>query len=136
MADRPMIVFGDGNQTRDFLYVSESARGILMAGISDQAVGETINVGFGKEITIEHLAWEVADVVGKPDAEVAHEEVRPGDTLRLYADISKAEELLGFEPQVTLKEGLSLLRDWYMDMDESPEVLLEEEQIFNWERND
>ncbi|MGD9099883.1 MAG: GDP-mannose 4,6-dehydratase [Anaerolineae bacterium] len=133
MAGRPMLIFGDGTQTRDFTYVSDMARGILMAGLADAAVGETINLGYGSEITINELACKAAEVVGRRGAEVIHDDARPGDTLRLYADTTKARQLLGFKPEVTLHEGLSRLRDWYLSLEPSVEELLEQEVVRNWE---
>lgn len=133
MAVRPLVVFGDGNQTRDFTYVKDMAQGILAAGITDAAIGETINLGSGGEISINDLAVQVKAVLELPDTTVTHEAPRPGDTLRLYADISKARELLNFEPEVTLREGLIDLRDWYLNLGQSPETLLEQEVVHNWE---
>jgi len=133
MAGRPMVIFGDGTQTRDFTYVSDTARGILMAGLADVAVGQTINLGSGREIAINELAREVAAIVRRPDAGVIHDAPRPGDTLRLYADIIKAGQLLGFEPRVTFREGLIRLRDWYLSLGQPPELLLGQEIVRNWE---
>ena len=128
-----MVVFGDGIQTRDFTYVSDTARGILMAGLSDDAVGQTINLGSGREITINDLAREVVAVVGRPDALVVHDIPRPGDVLRFCADTTKARQLLGFEPGVTLRGGLVRLRDWYLSLGQPPGLLLEQEIVRNWE---
>jgi UDP-glucose 4-epimerase len=133
MAERPMVIFGDGTQTRDFTYVSDMAKGIILAGLADDAVGCTINLGYGREITINELAREVAAVVGRLDAAVIYDAPRPGDTLRLYADSTKAHQLLGFEPQVTLREGLARLRDWYLSLGQPPEKLLEQEIVHNWQ---
>jgi UDP-glucose 4-epimerase len=133
MAGRPMVIFGDGTQTRDFTYVSDTARGILMAGLADNSVGETINLGSGREISINDLAREVATVAGRPGAAVTHDTPRPGDVLRLRADTTKARRLLGFEPKVTLHEGLIRLRDWYLSLCKPPELLLEKEVVHNWE---
>jgi UDP-glucose 4-epimerase len=133
LAGCPMVIFGDGSQTRDFTYVTDTAKGIILAGLTDDAVGQTINLGSGREISINDLAREVAAVVGKPDAAVMHDAPRPGDVLRLYADTTKARQLLGFEPTVTLREGLVKLRDWYLSLGQPPEVLLEQEIVRNWE---
>jgi len=133
LAGRPMVIFGDGNQTRDFTYVSDTARGILMAGLADDAVGQTINLGSGRESAINELAREVAAVVGRPDAAVIHDDPRPGDVLRHCADTTKACQLLGFEPRVTLREGLTRLKDWYLSLGQPPELLLEQEIVRNWE---
>jgi len=134
MAGRPMVVFGDGTQTRDFTYVRDTAKGILMAGLSDAAVGKTINLGSGREIAIKDLAREVAAVTGQAEAKVIYDIPRPGDVLRLYADTSRAQQLIGFEPEVPLSDGLKNLRDWYLSLGRTPEVLLEQETTHNWEK--
>jgi len=134
LAGKPMIIFGDGKQTRDFTYVSDTARGIMAAGIAEKAVGQTINFGSGFEISINHLADEVKAVLGKPQAEVVHDEPRPGDVQRLYSDSEKAEKIFGFKPKISLKEGLKLLKTWYESQGKSPESLLEAEVVRNWEK--
>ena len=123
LAGRPMVIFGDGTQTRDFTFVEDTAAGILAAGLSDASVGQTINLGSGKEIQVRELANTIAQVLARPDAEVTHVETRPGDVLRLLADSSKAKNLLRFESTVTLRDGLARLRDWYLSQGESPEKL-------------
>jgi UDP-glucose 4-epimerase len=136
MAGLPMVVFGDGTQTRDFTYVSDTALGIRLAGTADAAVGQTINLGSGHEIAINDLATEIAAVVGAETVSVIHEEPRPGDVLRLYADAAKARDLLGFQPRVSLHEGLMRLKDWYLGQGQSPAALLEQEIVRNWQRTD
>jgi UDP-glucose 4-epimerase len=131
LAGRPMIVFGDGTQTRDFTEVSDTARGILLAGSTDTAIGETINLGRGAEVTINDLAVAVAATVGRPP-EVVHDGPRPGDVLRLYADVSRARTLLGYEARVSLRDGLARLLDWYRARNVSPEDLLRQEIVRNW----
>jgi UDP-glucose 4-epimerase len=133
LAGKPMVVFGDGTQTRDFTFVSDSAGGILAAGLSDASIGQTINLGTGKEIQIRELAVTITDLLGKPGAEIMHVEPRPGDVLRLLADSSKARELLGFIPTVSLRDGLAVLHDWYRTSGKSPEELLEQEVVRNWQ---
>jgi UDP-glucose 4-epimerase len=128
----PMIIFGDGIQTRDFTYVSDTARGILMAGLTDHAVGETINLGSGHEIAINDLAHEVAAAAERPDTLVVRYDARPGDVLRLCADTTKARELLSFEPRVTLREGLIKLKQWYLALPQTPEMMVQEEVLHNW----
>jgi UDP-glucose 4-epimerase len=132
MAGKPMIIFGDGLQTRDFTFVTDSARGIMLAGIAPEAIGQTINIGSNYEITINELAQKVKEVVGNPKVEITYDEPRPGDVLRLYADSSKAGKLLGFEPQITLDEGLRQLKEWYESQGKSPEEMLKDEVVHNW----
>jgi UDP-glucose 4-epimerase len=132
LAGQPMVIFGDGSQTRDFTFVGDTARGILQAGLSDRALGETINLGQGKEITVRELADHIRAVTGNADAEIVHDDPRPGDVLRLFADSGKAGELLGFAPQIGLADGLEHLREWYASLGLAPDTLLEEEVRYNW----
>jgi UDP-glucose 4-epimerase len=132
LAGRPMIVFGDGSQSRDFTFVSDTAAGILLAGEHPKAVGETINIGSGTDVTIADLARTVAAVTGRLDAEIVHDEPRPGDVYRLIADVSRARALLGFAPRVSMSEGLQHLLKWYRDQKQSAEELLEQEVVRNW----
>jgi UDP-glucose 4-epimerase len=131
LAGRPLVVFGNGEQTRDFSYVSDTAAGIIAAGESDAATGQTINLGFGAEVSINTLAGVVQDVVGR-SAPVEHHADRPGDVRRLYADMGKARALLGYEPRVSLEDGLRRLLDWYRAQPSSPEELLEHDLVENW----
>jgi UDP-glucose 4-epimerase len=131
MAGRPMVIFGDGSQTRDFTYVSDSAAGIVLAGENEDAVGDTLNLGFGEEVSIATLAERVQDVVGR-QVPVQHDAARPGDVMRLYADMSRAHKKLGYRPRVPLEDGLVHLLEWYRTHPESPEEMLEEEVVRNW----
>jgi UDP-glucose 4-epimerase len=133
LAGRPMVVFGDGRQTRDFTYITDSARGIILAGTADQAIGETINLGTGVEVSINDLAAAVSMVTGHRAPRVTYEPSRPGDVLRLCANASKAEELLGYRPTVSLEKGLRHLLDWYRLQGTSPEDLLRDEVVRSWE---
>jgi UDP-glucose 4-epimerase len=133
LAGRPLIIFGEGSQTRDFTYVSDSARGILLAGTSPAAIGRTINLGSGFELTINDLAKTIAQITERPDAVIQHDEPRPGDVLRLYADVSQARLLLGYEPRIPLVEGLQHLLAWYRAQAASPEELLRNEVVRNWD---
>ncbi len=133
LAGKPMVIFGDGKQTRDFTFVSDTAAGIIAAGLSDSSVGETINLGSGKEIEIKILAEMIAEVLGQSGADIRYTEPRPGDVIRLLSDSSRANQLLQFKPTVALRDGLIRLRDWYATHPKSAEELLEQEIERNWE---
>jgi UDP-glucose 4-epimerase len=133
MADRPMVVFGDGTQTRDFTYVTDTASGIVAAGVADAAIGQTVNLGSGQEISIKVLAEAVASAAGKSNAQIEHDAARPGDVLRLLADTTRARTVFGYAPKVGLKEGIARLFAWYLAHGEPPEKLLEQERVRNWE---
>jgi UDP-glucose 4-epimerase len=131
LAGRPLVVFGDGTQTRDFTYVGDSAAGILLVGEDDRAIGETFNLGFGAEVTIAELAERVQAMVGRR-VPVQHDAARPGDVLRLYADMTRARSVLGYRSRVTLDEGLARLLEWYRAQPATAEELLESEIVRNW----
>ena len=132
LAGQPMVIFGDGTQTRDFSYVSDSARGIVCAGVRPAAVGRTINLGSGTELSINDLAKAIAQMAGRPDAEIVHDTPRPGDVMRLCADTSQARALLGYDARVPLAEGLAHLLQWYRALNVPPEELLRNEVVRNW----
>ncbi len=132
MAGKSMVVFGDGNQTRDFTYVSDTARGILLAGLADNLVGHTLNIGFGGEISINELAKTIAKILDLEKSSIEHNTPRPGDVLRLFADTAKAEEYIGFKPKYTLEEGLRALIEWYREKNIDPNEALTDEIVQNW----
>lgn len=133
LANRPMVIFGDGTQTRDFTFVADTARGIVLAGLSDQAVGCTVNIGSGQELSIRALAEEMRSAIGVEATRVEFAPPRPGDVPRLCADTGRARALFGFEPTVPLQEGLRRLREWYAACGIPPSQLLEAEWERNWE---
>jgi len=104
----PPVIYGDGEQERDFVHIVDVVRAFLIAGAaSDRLAGRIINIGSGKPISIAELARRIARLSGRPDIEPIHEAARPGDVRRSCADVSKAASSLGFEPQVDLDSGLA-----------------------------
>ena len=106
-ADEPMTVEGDGEQTRDFVHVSDVVQANLLAATTDH-VGEAFNVGTGSSVTIRELAERIRTVTDS-SSEIVHVEPRQGDIRHSRADVGKAREKLGFEPTVSLTDGLSAL---------------------------
>ena len=132
LAGQPMVIFGDGLQTRDFTFVADTAAGVLDAAEAPEAVGRTINLGLGHEVTILELAKVIARVLGKQDVPIEHLEPRPGDVRRLCADRSLAAEVLGWRPRYTLEDGLAKLAAWYEQDGRTPSELLGAETVRNW----
>jgi UDP-glucose 4-epimerase len=132
MAGMPLVVFGDGEQTRDFNFVGDTARGIILAAESEQAIGQTLNIGSGKELTINDLALRISEVVGSGKTSINYHDPRPGDVRRLCADSTRATTLLGYKPEVDLGEGLRLLKAWYESSDMAPAEHLASEVVENW----
>lgn len=112
-AGLPVEIHGDGTQTRDMTYVSDIVAGTLAAAGAAEATGLTLNLGSGAEVSVNELVSALLDAVGRPDHRVEHVSPRPGDVRRLHADISLAERAVGFEPQVSLRDGLSRTVAWY-----------------------
>ncbi len=136
MADQPMVVFGDGTQTRDFNYIEDTARAVLLAGLVDEAVGQTFNLGSGKDYSINQLALEVSRVVGRSNVNVIYDAPRPADLMQLRADSTKAQTVLGYKPRVSLAEGLAKLKQWYLSLQDSPETLLKQVVLHNWDEKE
>lgn len=104
-------VFGDGGQSRDFVYVEDVVRANLAASQSSQAAGRTLNVCTGQEVSLLDLLDMLAELIpNAPELEFA--DPRPGDIYRSLGDASLAKQLLDFEPQTALIDGLSKTVEW------------------------
>ena len=109
-----VTIYGDGEQCRDFIYVDDVVRANILAAQGKQSSGVTINVGTGKSVTVNDLWKNIAELTGvKGEPERANS--RPGDIRQSVAEISRAQELLGFEPRYSLREGLRLTWEWYRE---------------------
>ena len=108
----PPVVYGDGSQTRDFTYIDDVVRANAALLESDVADGEVLNIGSTDTIDILSLAEEVRDLVA-PDLEIAFAERHDADAEHTHADVSKASELLGYEPTYSIREGVSAFVEWY-----------------------
>ena len=106
----PLSIYGDGSQTRDFLYVEDCAEFVIKAGLSNQTDGHVLNAGLGKDITINQLAG----MVGGGSSCIKHvEHIHPqSEIARLLCNYGKAKDLLGWEPKTNLEEGLRHTRTW------------------------
>jgi nucleoside-diphosphate-sugar epimerase len=110
--ERP-VVYGDGEQSRDFTYIDNVVDANLKAAESARGIGEVINVANGARITLNQLLEELKALTGKSDVVADYREPRAGDVKHSLADISRARSLLGFEPRVDLRSGLQLTIDWW-----------------------
>jgi nucleoside-diphosphate-sugar epimerase len=111
LGGRQPIIYGDGEQTRDFTYVANVVDGVLRACEAPEAAGEVINVATGGRISLNELLRTMNRVTGT-NLEAIHREPRAGDVRDSQADITKAGALLGFTPSVGLEEGLKRTLDW------------------------
>jgi dTDP-glucose 4,6-dehydratase len=104
---------GNLESSRDFTYVTDTARGILLTLVEKNAIGETINLGRGEDITIKDLVFLLAELMSRQiQVEIDPARLRPYDVERLYCSNRKAESLLGWRPEFSLEEGLGMTIDW------------------------
>lgn len=103
---RDITIFGDGQQSRDFVYVGDVVRAVVAAVMSDGADRAVLNVGTGSEITVNELARTIVELSGK-DSRISHAAPRPGEIVRSVARVDRAAELLGFTARTKLREGLA-----------------------------
>jgi dTDP-L-rhamnose 4-epimerase len=110
--DKPPVIFEDGLQTRDFIWVGDIVRACILSMEKESANYEIFNVGSGKPISIVEIANLLIKLLGKDLKPEITYKFRKGDVRHCYADISKIKEKIGFEPETTLEEGLKKLIEW------------------------
>jgi UDP-N-acetylglucosamine/UDP-N-acetyl-alpha-D-glucosaminouronate 4-epimerase len=108
------VVFGDGEQTRDFTYVENAVLANLLACEAPNVSGRVFNVGVGGRVSLNEVLRALGKITGK-NLEANYEPPRDGDIRDSQADISQAREFLGYEPQVTFEEGLARTFEWYRE---------------------
>ena len=104
----PPIIYGDGEQTRDFIHISDVIDAIMKAMSIERARG-VFNIGSGKAVTINQLAKLILKTLNREDLKPVYAPPRPGDIKHSIADITKSRKILGFEPKISLEEGIKTL---------------------------
>jgi nucleoside-diphosphate-sugar epimerase len=107
------VIYGDGEQSRDFTYISNVVDANLRAAETTRGIGEVINVATGERATLNELLEALKGITGKTDVSADYREARVGDVRHSLADITRARELLGYEPTVGLEEGLRKTIEWW-----------------------
>ena len=111
--NRAPVIFEDGRQQRDFVSVRDVAQACRLALEVPEAVGQVFNIGSGAHCTVREVAAELARTLGKSEIEPQITgKYRMGDIRHCFADISKARAILGYEPRITLEQGLIELAEW------------------------
>jgi UDP-N-acetylglucosamine/UDP-N-acetyl-alpha-D-glucosaminouronate 4-epimerase len=113
MNDAEPVIYGDGEHSRDFTYISNVVDANLRAAESRDAVGKIINIANGQRTTLNELLETMKTVTGKSQVTARHEPPRAGDVRDSLADLTQARALLGYEPRVNLEDGLRLTFDWW-----------------------
>ena len=107
----PPVIYGDGEQSRDFTYIDNAIQANILAAESD-VTGEAFNVGTGGRVTVNELVETLNDQLGI-DIDPIYDDPRPGDVRHSHADISKAQELFGYEPEFGFEEGIERTIRYY-----------------------
>jgi nucleoside-diphosphate-sugar epimerase len=110
--DQPPVIFGDGEQTRDFVYVSDVVEATLLALNRDGVAGNLFNIGTGEVVTINKLCDVFLEITGKEHLKPIFMDAKPGEVRHSQADITKATKLLGYRHKVPLKSGVREFINW------------------------
>ncbi|MCP3675881.1 MAG: NAD-dependent epimerase/dehydratase family protein, partial [Gammaproteobacteria bacterium] len=117
LAGETLEIYGDGQQTRDFIYIDDLVRAALLSANNDVG-GEVFQIASSRETTVGEITDQMVDILedrGFKDIKVKNGETRLGDVKRNFSDTSKAKRVLGWEPQVERDEGLPITIDWFLD---------------------
>lgn len=114
MRNEPITIYGDGEQTRDFVYIEDVVNTWLSAIDNKRSFGKVFNIGFGRKVSINSLAREVIKSLGlnPPKHPILHDNIRPGEQRFMQGDITLAQRYLDFKPKVNLSRGIRLTIDW------------------------
>jgi UDP-glucose 4-epimerase len=134
LAGQPPVIYGDGEQTRDFTFVADTVHGIMLAADCDRLVGSCVNIARGEEISINQLATLVVGAIGA-SVEPIYRPARPGDVRRHSADVQLARRLLNYVPQVGIREGVARYIEWFRNTHPDLRRLLASEETFDWTRS-
>jgi UDP-glucose 4-epimerase len=110
----PPVVFGDGEQTRDFVYVEDVVEGNMLALECKSASGEVFNIGTGIGVSVNKIAETLKTIMNKRHLKNAHEAPRPADARHGHSNISKARRILKYSPRFSVEDGLPRLVNWYV----------------------
>ena len=113
LKEQPISMYGDGSTSRDYTFVEDTVQGIIGALQYDKASFDIINLGNNYTVTLKELIEAIEEITGKKAIIEQHPD-QPGDVPRTFADISKAKDLLGYNPQTKLKDGLQKFYDWFI----------------------
>ena len=111
--NEPLVIVGDGKQTRDFTYVTDAINAIILALNNKDIEGETFNIGTGKPTTINQLANLYKKISENPKQEIKYINAKKGDLIHSYADITKAKKKMGYNPKIDIGTGIPKYLEWY-----------------------
>lgn len=104
-----------GEQLRDFCFIDDIVDGLLLCAIKEEAIGKTFNLASGEPISIRQMINSLVEIIGSGEPDFGAYPYRPGENMELYADITKAKEILDWKPQIPLNEGLQRTLAWFKE---------------------
>lgn len=132
LSGKNIVVFGNGKQTRDFTYVTDSVRALIKTAKNQKTIGKTFNIGNSNEISINKIAKQIIKEIGNPSIKVEYYKSRPGDVNRLCADTALFNKLTNWKPSVSFIDGIKETIKWFKLRPEGIKHLLGQERKFNW----
>lgn len=134
MNKEPLVIFGEGNQTRDFLYVEEAAKALVDVAENNSCINNSINFCTGVETSIRKIAELIcAEFSLGTEQFISKQPSRPGDVMRHLGDNSAFKKIFGYVPRITIEEGIHKTIEWMKTLPYSAEELKSQENIRNWE---
>jgi UDP-glucose 4-epimerase len=134
MNQAPLILFGDGSQTRDFTYVRDAAKAVVAVAAEPASRNTSINFCSASETSIRQIAELICSFFDLDPKRFIHQQPpRPGDVQRHFGDNSKFKKMVGFAPETSLSEGLRHTIAWFQSLPLSPAELIRQEAVRNWE---
>jgi len=112
VSEKAPVIYGNGNQYRDFVFVNDVVKANLLAAIAEDASGEVFNIGTGEYVTIDRL-WKMTCDLCSLNIKPEYKPPRPGDIVESVANIDQAKAVLGFKPEYSFEKGLKITFDWY-----------------------
>lgn len=133
LSGQPPVIFGDGSNTRDFLFVRDCVEALVRIAECDQLLGEVVNLGYGEEMRIDDLVNTILHAVERTDLKPIHEAERPADVPRLWVDGSKLRQAIDFQPRVSLRDGMEKTLSHFRTLLASHPECAGQMQTRNWE---
>jgi UDP-glucose 4-epimerase len=114
LLNEPAVIYGDGNQSRDFIYVQDVVKANLLAATAKNVSGQVMNIGSGQSVRINEL-WQAICTLSGRSSDPRYASKRPGDIVASLADMERARKLLGFECEASFEKGIESTFEWYRE---------------------
>ena len=114
LQDKEIVIFGDGEQLRDFTYVTDIVDGLILAVESNNSSGEIFNLGASNPITVNNLVNKMYEIAGRKTKRISYSEKKQGDVDMTHSNIEKAKKMLNYSPKINIDTGLRKTYEWQL----------------------